>query len=86
MMADEDARATDGSNAEQGSEEMPVSLGPCHYDNDEQAVTIAVDADGVGWISICEEHKQRAADDGYQPHDAVRAPGAEIASDDTEPG
>jgi hypothetical protein len=85
-MADEHTQATDGSNAEQGHEGMPVSLGPCHYDNDEQAVTIAVDADGVGWISICEEHKQRAAEDGYEPHDAVQAPGAEVSSDDTDSG
>jgi hypothetical protein len=47
--------------------EIEVNLGPCHYDDfGEDAVAIAVHADGTGWIPVCEQHLQRAQASGYQ--------------------
>ncbi len=48
-------------------DDLDLRLGACHYgDVGEDAVAVAVRADGVGWIPVCEEHKERARQDGYE--------------------
>ncbi|HET6818476.1 MAG TPA: hypothetical protein VFH66_14705 [Mycobacteriales bacterium] len=47
---------------------MQISLGKCHYgDFDEAATATAVREDGTGWIAICDEHRDKAEQDGYVP-------------------
>ncbi len=46
---------------------LDLTLGPCHYgDFGEDATAVAVRPDGVGWIPVCEEHKERAMQEGYE--------------------
>ena len=50
------------------SDQMQISLGKCYYgDFDEAATATAVREDGSGWIAICDEHRDKAKQDGYTP-------------------
>lgn len=45
-----------------------TSLGSCHYGSEEEeATTLAVQSDGTGWISVCDQHKDEARKDGFEP-------------------
>ena len=51
---------------------MQISLGKCYYgDFDEAATATAVREDGTGWIAICEEHRDKAEQEGYVPGDPL---------------
>jgi hypothetical protein len=44
-----------------------VNIGKCHFgDFDEPASTLAVGEDGVGWIAVCDRHRERAEQEGYR--------------------
>ena len=47
-------------------DDVELNLGACHYgDFGEDATIIARAPDGVGWVPVCEQHRQRALDEGY---------------------
>lgn len=48
------------------SEGIELNLGPCHYGPDDHAVLIAKKPDQVGWIPVCEAHRDRASEEGYE--------------------
>jgi len=70
---------------------VQISLGKCHYGDFEEAATAtAVKEDGTGWIAICDEHRDRAEKDGYQPGEPmdnlepVTGEGADVPEDERE--
>ena len=55
---------------ENSIDESWTSLGPCHYGGeDEEATTMAARSDGTGWIAVCDEHRDDATKDGFEPED-----------------
>ena len=70
---------------------MQISLGKCYYgDFDEAATATAVREDGTGWIAICDEHRDKAEQDGYVPGDPldnlepITGEGADIPEEERE--
>lgn len=50
------------------SEDVELNLGPCHYGGFAESATIIARArDGIGWIPVCDDHRQRAIADGFEP-------------------
>jgi hypothetical protein len=45
-----------------------MNLGPCHYDQEHDAVVVATREDGTGWIAVCEEHMDEAKQNGFEPN------------------
>ena len=71
MAASDNDSANDSANhsAEQVSinDSMEINLGTCHYGgDDEPATSMAVRADGTGWIGVCDQHQQEAEQDGFK--------------------
>lgn len=73
-------------DCEEPDHEIVVNLGPCHFTSDEldphEHATLMARKDGhVGWIPVCEGHRQRAVDGGYEvfepPEPLVRDPRGE---------
>jgi hypothetical protein len=70
---------------------VQISLGKCHYGDFEEAATAtAVKEDGTGWIAICDEHRDRAEEDGYTPGEPldnlepVTGEGADVPDEERE--
>lgn len=62
------ATNTKGQSADSIANESWTSLGQCHFGGEnEEATTLAVHADGSGWISVCDQHKDDAKKEGYEP-------------------
>ena len=56
---------------ERTSVEELTNLGPCHYGGEDSkpATMMAARTDGTGWIAVCDEHKDKARDDGFEPRE-----------------
>ena len=72
-------------------DDVQISLGKCYYgDFDEAATATAVREDGTGWIAICEEHRDKAEQDGYKPGEPmdnlepVTGEGADVPDEERE--
>jgi hypothetical protein len=59
---------TDDQTENATLDESWTSLGLCHYGGEnEDATTMASREDGTGWIAVCDQHKDDAKKDGFQP-------------------
>jgi hypothetical protein len=48
-----------------------ITLGPCHYNQDETSSLVAKKPDETGWIPICTDHRQKAEEEGYEVGEPV---------------
>jgi uncharacterized protein YegP (UPF0339 family) len=67
------ARGSNGSKeGDHQYDTVELQLGTCHYGGlDEPATLMATREDGAGWISICEQHRDQAKQDGFVVNEDV---------------